>query len=64
MLNYGEDRRAFHFISHIYHFGVKVLHILGVENSHESLCAYCPAATFLANHECYVLWVVLKVVDE
>lgn len=51
-------------ISGIYHFGVKVFNILGVENSHESLCAYSLAAVFLPHHQCYVLWVVLEVVDE
>lgn len=50
--------------SDIYHFGVKVFNILGVENSHESLSAHSLAAAFLSHHQCYVLWVVLEVVDE
>lgn len=47
-----------------YHFGVKVFNILGVENRHKRLRAYCLAAVFLAHHECHILWVVVKVVDE
>lgn len=47
-----------------YHFGVEVLNILRVENSHESLRAHGLAAVFLSDHQCNVLWVVLKMVDE
>lgn len=47
-----------------YHFWVEVLNILRVENSHESLRAHGLAAVFLSDHQCNVLWVVLKMVDE
>lgn len=47
-----------------YHFWVEVLNILRVENSHESLRAHGLAAVFLPDHQCNVLWVVLKMVDE
>lgn len=58
------DYVSFELNSDIYHFGVKVLNILGVENSHESLSAYCLAAVFLPDHQSYIVWVVLEVVDE
>lgn len=48
----------------LYHFGVKVFDILGVENSHESLGAHSLAAVFLPHHQRYVFRVVLEVVDE
>lgn len=35
-----------------------------MENRHESLCAYGLAAVFLPHHQCHILWVVLKMVDE
>lgn len=47
-----------------YHFWVEVFNILRVENSHESLRAYSLAAVLLSDHQCNVLWVVLKVVNE
>lgn len=47
-----------------YHFWVEVFNILRVENSHESLRAYGLATALLSNHQCHVLWVVLKVVNE
>lgn len=47
-----------------YHFWVEVFNILRVENSHESLRAYSLAAALLSDHQCDVLWVVLKVVNE
>lgn len=47
-----------------YHFWVEVFNILRVENSHESLRAYSLAAVLLSDHQCDVLWVVLKVVNE
>lgn len=47
-----------------YHFWVEVFDILRVENGHEGLCAHGLAAVFLPHHQRYVLWVVLKVVDE
>lgn len=49
---------------YIYHFGFKVFDILRVENGHERLSAHSLAAVFLSHHQRYVLWVVLKVVDE
>lgn len=51
-------------MSIFYHFGVKVFHILGVENGHERLGAHGLAAVFLAHHQSDVLGVVLEVVDE
>lgn len=55
---------AVHLIYMCYHFWVEVFNILRVENSHESLRAYSLAAVLLSDHQCNVLWVVLKVVNE
>lgn len=59
LINAGKEKRHV-----VYHFGVEVFHILRVEDGHEGLCAHGLAAVFLSHHQCDVLWVVLKVVDE
>lgn len=66
LINAGKEKqRASSEFSYVaYHFGVKVFDVLRVENGHEGLCAHSLAAVFLADHQSYVLWIVLKVVDE